>query len=106
LSRKAVRNFIKDFGKSQMMSTQVARLGLRQKQLRSGWKSRLELTGGKRMDSAETTLGCSHGLAYSIMHDHLKFRKVCARWVPTELKDREKNKPNLSVPATSPTVCR
>jgi hypothetical protein len=32
----------------------------------------------------------SHGLAYSIMHDHLKFQKVWARWVPRELKDREK----------------
>jgi hypothetical protein len=24
------------------------------------------------------------------MHDGLKFWKVCARWVPRELKDREK----------------
>jgi hypothetical protein len=28
------------------------------------------------MDSAATALGCSHGLAYSIMHDHLEFRKL------------------------------
>jgi hypothetical protein len=40
--------------------------------------------------SVATALGCSHGLAYSIMHDRLKFRKVCSRWVPRELKDREK----------------
>jgi hypothetical protein len=39
--------------------------------------------------SVATALGCSHGLAYSIMHDHLEFRKVCARWVQRELKDRE-----------------
>jgi hypothetical protein len=32
----------------------------------------------------------AHGLAYSIMHDRLKFRKVCAWWVPRELKDRQK----------------
>jgi hypothetical protein len=41
------------------------------------------------IDSVATALVCSHGLAYSIMHDHLKFRKVCARWVPRQLKDRE-----------------
>jgi hypothetical protein len=42
------------------------------------------------IDSVATALGCSHGLAYSIMHDLLKFRKVCARWLPRELKVREK----------------
>jgi fructose/tagatose bisphosphate aldolase len=31
------------------------------------------------IDSVATALGCSHGLAYSIMHDGLKFRKVCTR---------------------------
>jgi hypothetical protein len=34
-----------------------------------------------------TALGCSHGLAYSIMHDLLKIHKVCAWWVSRELKD-------------------
>jgi hypothetical protein len=38
------------------------------------------------LDSAVTALGCSHGLAYSIMHDRLKFRKVYAWWVHRELK--------------------
>jgi hypothetical protein len=42
------------------------------------------------IDSVATALGCSHGLAYSIMHDRSKFRKVCAQWVLRELKDREK----------------
>jgi hypothetical protein len=50
------------------------------------------------MDSAATALGCSHGLAYSIMHDHLEFRKLWARWVPRELKHREKmNQMGLSL---------
>jgi hypothetical protein len=40
--------------------------------------------------SVATALGCSHGLAYSIMHDRLKFPKVFGRWVPRELKAREK----------------
>jgi hypothetical protein len=39
---------------------------------------------------SETALGCSHSLAYSMMHKHLKFWKVWARWVPRELKDWEK----------------
>jgi hypothetical protein len=34
--------------------------------------------------SVATALGCSHGIAYNIMHDRLKFRKVWARWVPRE----------------------
>jgi hypothetical protein len=39
------------------------------------------------IDSVATALGCSHGLAYSIIHDHLQFWKVCAWWVPRELKE-------------------
>jgi hypothetical protein len=42
------------------------------------------------IDSVATALGHFHGLAYSIIHDYLKFQKVCTWWVPTELKDREK----------------
>jgi hypothetical protein len=41
-------------------------------------------------DSVATALGCSHGLAYSIMYQRLKFQKVCIWWVPRELKDQEK----------------
>jgi fructose/tagatose bisphosphate aldolase len=33
-------------------------------------------------DSVATALGRSHGVAYSIIHGHLKFRKVCLWWVP------------------------
>jgi predicted DNA-binding transcriptional regulator AlpA len=53
-----------------------------------------EFTGADRritIDSVATALGCSHSLAYRIMHDYLKFRKVCAQSVPRELKDQEKN---------------
>jgi hypothetical protein len=39
------------------------------------------------IDSASTALGCSHGLAYSIMHERFKFRKVCTQWLLRELKD-------------------
>jgi ribosomal protein S25 len=48
--------------------------------------------------SVATALGCSHGLAYSIMPALLNFRKVCALWVPRQLKDREKvNRMGLSL---------
>jgi hypothetical protein len=50
------------------------------------------------VDRVATALGRSHGLAYSIMHDRLELRKVCARWVRRELKDREKiNRMGLSL---------
>jgi hypothetical protein len=39
------------------------------------------------IDSVATALVCSRGLAYSIMHDRLQFWKVCAWWMPRELKD-------------------
>jgi hypothetical protein len=38
------------------------------------------------IDGVTAALGCSHGLANSIMYDLLKLLKVCARWVPRELK--------------------
>jgi hypothetical protein len=41
-------------------------------------------------DSIATALGCSHRLAYSIMHGYFKFWKVCTLWVSRELKDQEK----------------
>jgi hypothetical protein len=44
------------------------------------------------IDTLATALGCSHCLAYSIIHDRLKFRKMWARWVPREPKEREKIK--------------
>jgi hypothetical protein len=46
--------------------------------------------GSIMTDSATTALGCSRGLAYSAVHDRLKFRKVCSRWVPREMDVREK----------------
>jgi hypothetical protein len=48
-------------------------------------------------DSVATALGHSHGLAYSKMNEYLKFRKVCARWVLRELKNREKMKNRMGL---------
>jgi hypothetical protein len=42
------------------------------------------------MESVATALKCSRGLAYIIVYDRLKFRKVCAWWLDRELKDRGK----------------
>ena len=35
--------------------------------------------------AAATTLGCSHGQAYNMMHEWLGFHKVCSRWMPRQL---------------------
>jgi hypothetical protein len=77
------RNSLKNVRNSQMMPDHVALLRLQQKQLCSGWRIAI--------NSVVTALGCAHDSAYGIMHDRLKFRKACARWVPRKLKDREKN---------------
>ena len=34
------------------------------------------------IDDVARAVGCSLGTAYNIMHEQLKFRKVCAQWVP------------------------
>ena len=34
------------------------------------------------IDDVVHAVGCSHGTAYIIMHEQLKFRKVCARGCP------------------------
>jgi hypothetical protein len=54
------------------------------------WVEELILADRRIMvDRAASALGSSHVIAYSIMHDHLKFWKVCIWWVPRELKDGE-----------------
>jgi hypothetical protein len=40
--------------------------------------------------SVATALGYSHGLAYRLLHDRLKFLKMRVQWVPRELKDQGK----------------
>jgi hypothetical protein len=72
LSRKAfynwARNSLKDVRKSQMEPNKVALLRLRQKQLCSGWKEFIRADRRIKLDSVATAQGCSHVLAYSIMH--------------------------------------
>jgi hypothetical protein len=74
------KNSLKDVKKSQMMarpgrSVEVA--------TETNVLQRVEelIRADRRItiDSVTTALGCSHGSAYSIIHDRLKFRKVCGK---------------------------
>jgi hypothetical protein len=42
------------------------------------------------IDALATAIGCSHGQAYSMMHERLGFHKVCSRWVPRQLTSQHK----------------
>jgi hypothetical protein len=83
LSRKEfnwVYKFSQGHSKIAADDAQVFMFKLRQKQLQRAE----ELIRADRritIDSVATAPGCSHGLAYSITHDCLKFQKVCALWV-------------------------
>jgi hypothetical protein len=83
------RNSLKDVRKEQMMKTRpsfeiATEATVQQVEVLIRADRRITI------DSVATALGCSHGLAYSQMHDHWKFREVYARWVPRELKNRLK----------------
>jgi hypothetical protein len=85
LSRKAVHNWVEKFSEGRSKVTVDARLG-RPIEIATGANMQQveKLIGADRrikIDNTATALGCSHGLAYSIMHDHLKFQKMCARRV-------------------------
>jgi hypothetical protein len=111
LSCKEVHNCIEKFSQGRLIVAEVARPGRPVETATEATVHRMEelIRADRRItiDSVATALGCSHGLAYSIMHDRSMFRKMCARWVLRELKGRKKlNEPNGSVLATSLTVCR
>jgi hypothetical protein len=91
LSRKAVYREIEKFSQGRSKVADDARPGRPVEIATEATVQRVEklIRADRRImiDSVATTLESSHGLAYSIMHDRLKFRKVCARWVPRELND-------------------
>jgi hypothetical protein len=39
------------------------------------------------IDEIAIEFNMSHSSAYNIVHDDLKYRKVCYRWVPRQLSD-------------------
>jgi hypothetical protein len=44
------------------------------------------------VDKIPANLRLSHGSAHTIIHNDLKFKEVCAKWVPRELKTEHKEK--------------
>jgi transposase len=94
LSRKAVQNWVEKFSRRRWKVADDARPGRPVETATEATVQRVEelIRSDRRVtiDSVATALGCSHGLACSIMHDRLKFRKVCAWWMPRELKTKKK----------------
>jgi hypothetical protein len=90
LSRKMSHNWVEKLSRTSKVAYD-ARQGRSVEIATEATMQRVEdLIGADRriiIDSVATTLGCSHCLAYSIMHGRLRFWNVCARWVPRELKD-------------------
>jgi hypothetical protein len=92
-SRKTVHNLVEEFSQGCSKVTDDAQPGHPFESATEAamqWVEQLIRADRRIMiDNVAIALGCSHGLPYSIMHDYLKFQKVCARWLPRELKDRE-----------------
>jgi transposase len=90
LSRKAVHDSVEKFSQGRSKMADDGRPGRPVEMTTEATVQRVEelIRADRRIttDSVATALGCSHGLAYSKMHDRSKFRG----WVPRELKDREK----------------
>jgi hypothetical protein len=85
LSRKPVHNGVVKISQGFSKSAANARPGRSAEIATVGTERRVEdfIRSDRKIaiDSVATALACSHGLVYSIMHDPLKFRKVCARCV-------------------------
>jgi transposase len=83
LSRKAVHNWVDKFSHGHLKVADDARPGRPVEIATEATLQAVEelIRADRRIttDSVATALGCSHGLAYSIMHVRLKFRKVCVR---------------------------
>jgi hypothetical protein len=82
LSFKAVHNCFDKFPQGRSKVADDARLGRPVETATETTVQRVEelIRADRRItiDSVATAVRCFHGLAYSIMHDRLKFRKVCA----------------------------
>jgi hypothetical protein len=83
LLSKAVQNWVEKFSQGRLKVAGDVRPGRPVETAVEATVQRVEeLTRADRritIDSVATALVCSSGLAYNIMHDHLKFREVCAR---------------------------
>jgi hypothetical protein len=94
LSRKAVHNLVEKFSERHSIVVDDDPPGHPVEIAREATMQRMEeliRTDRSIMtDRVATALRCAHGLAYSIMHDRLKFRNVCARWVQRTEGSRKK----------------
>jgi histone-lysine N-methyltransferase SETMAR len=102
LSRKAVHSWVEKFSQGRSKIVDEVRSGRPVQIATDASVQRVEemIRGDRRVtiDSVAAAIGCSHGSAYSIMHDRLKFKKVCSRWVPRQLTDEHKmNRLGLSL---------
>jgi hypothetical protein len=102
LSCKVIHNWVEQFSQEHLKVVDDARPGSPVEIVKEATVQQVEelVQADRRItiDSVATALGCTHDLAYGIMHDHLMFWKVCAWWLPRELKDREKrNQMGLSL---------
>jgi transposase len=83
LSRKAVHNLVDKFSQGHSKVADDDQPGRPVEIAKERTVQQVEelIRADRRItiDSVVTALGCSRGLAYSIMHDRLKFQKVCAR---------------------------
>jgi transposase len=83
LSNKAVHIWVEKFSQGRSKAADDARPSRPVETATEATVQRVEelIPAHSKMtiDSVATALGCSHGLGYSIRHDRLKFRKVCAR---------------------------
>lgn len=94
LSRKAVYNWVEKFSQGRSKIDDEDRSRCPVLIVTKSTKQQVEelIPADQRVtiDSIATAIGCSHGLAYSIMHDRLNFRKMCAQWVPRQLTEEHK----------------
>lgn len=94
LSRKAVYNWVEKFSQGRSKVVDDRRSGRPVQISTDATLRRVEemIRTDRRVtiDSIATAIGCSHGLAYELMHDRLNFRKVCARWVPRQLTEEHR----------------
>ena len=82
LSRKAVHSWVENFSQRRSKIVDEIRSGRPVEIATDASVQRVEemIRGDRRVtiDSVASAIGCSHGSAYSIMHDRLKFKKVCS----------------------------
>jgi hypothetical protein len=84
LLRKLVHNWVEKFCQGRSKVADVARPGVEIVTEASVQRVEELIRADRRItiDSVATALGCSHGLAYSVMHGRLQCRKLCLRWMP------------------------